>query len=317
MTLLLTLEEVKSILNMKDVMNAVERAFELHAKGLVQMPPKVYLSFEKGDLRAMPAQVGKYAGVKWVNSHPYNKNLPTVMALLILNDPENGYPLSVMDGTYITCMRTGAAGGIAAKYLARKDSSTFGFIGCGTQAYYQLEALREVYEIEKVLAFDLNGENVEKFTNHCKELGINAYALECKKVCKCDVLTTTTPSKKPIVKEEWIEEGTHINAIGADAPGKQELDEKLLLKAKVVVDDVEQSMHGGEINVAVSKGIFSQNDIYATIGEVIAGYKKGRESEKEITIFDSTGLAIQDIATASLVFEKAKSMKIGRELNFI
>ncbi len=316
MTLLLKREEVTSLLKMSEVMDAVERAFEMYAKKeSVQMPPKVYLRFEKGDLRAMPALIGSYAGVKWVNSHPNNKDLPTVMALIILNDPETGYPLAVMDGTYITCMRTGAAGGIAAKFLAKEDSTKFGFVGCGVQAYYQFEALREVFEIEQILAYDVNKDNAKKFVEHCSKFDVKAKCVSCREACKCDVLTTTTPSTKPIVKEEWVEKGTHINAIGADAPGKQELDEKLILKAKVVVDDVEQALHGGEINVPVSKGIFSRDDIYATLGEIIAGFKPARLGN-EITVFDSTGLAIQDIATASLAFEKAKSLKVGEEVRF-
>jgi len=318
-TLILTEGEVKSLLKMSDAMQAVERAFRLYAEGKdTQMPPKVYLTFEKGDLRAMPALVENYAGVKWVNSHPHNRErgLPTVMALLILSDPETGFPLAVMDATLITCVRTGAAGGIAAKHLARKDSRVFGFVGCGTQAYYQLEALREVFDVEKVLAYDLYPSASANFVEHCSRLGIDAVACDCEKACRCDVLTTTTPSTSPVVKDEWVEEGTHINAIGADAPGKQELDEKLLLRAKIVVDDIEQAVHGGEINVAISKGIIKPDDIHATIGEVIAGLKPGRESEDEITVFDSTGLAIQDIATASVVFERAKESGTGSYVKF-
>ncbi len=319
-TLILTEKEVRKLLKMSDAMEAVERAFRIYAtrEESVQMPPKVYLTFERGDLRAMPALVGKYAGVKWVNSHPHNREraMPTVMALLILNDPETGFPLAVMDATYITCVRTGAAGGIAAKYLARKDSGVFGFVGCGTQAYYQLDALREAFDVERVLAFDVVSSSARKFADHCSKLGIDAEVCDCERACCCDVLTTTTPSMKPVVKDGWVKEGTHINAIGADAPGKQELDEKLLLRAKVVVDDMEQAVHGGEINVAISKGLIKPEDVYATIGEVIAGLKPGRESEEEITIFDSTGLAIQDVATASVVFERAKESGTGSYVKF-
>ncbi len=318
-TLILTEKEVRELLKMEDAMSAVERAFRAYAvNDGVQMPPKVYLTFENGDLRAMPALVGKYAGVKWVNSHPDNRSrgLPTVMALLILSDPETGFPLAVMDATYLTCVRTGAAGGIAAKYLARKDSKVFGFIGCGTQAYHQLEALRIVFDIEKVRAFDVISSSAQKFAEHCSKLGMDAEVCECRDACNCDVLTTTTPSTEPVVKNEWIKTGTHVNAIGADAPGKQELDEGILLRAKIVVDDIEQALHGGEINVAVSRGIIKPENIHATIGEVIAGLKPGRESDEEITVFDSTGLAIQDIATASVVFERAVKEEKGRSVEF-
>ncbi|ADB58614.1 alanine dehydrogenase [Archaeoglobus profundus] len=305
-TIILTYEDVKELLTMKETIEAVERAFELHGKGLTQMPPKVYLSFEKGDLRAMPAYLEGKAGIKWVNSHPENpkKGLPTVMAVLILNDPETGYPIAIMDGTHITNFRTGAAGAVASKYLARKDSKVFGFVGCGRQAYTQFLALKEIFEIEEVRAYDINEKNAEKFVEFCRKW-TEADVKPIEDVCDCDVLTTTTPSRKPVVMNDWIREGTHINAIGADAPGKQELDEKILLRAKIVVDDLEQAIHGGEINVAISKGILKPEDIYASLGEIVAGLKAGRESNDGITVFDSTGLAIQDIAVAKVVYDRA------------
>ena len=317
-TLILTQKDVEELLTMKETIEAVEKAFELHAKGLTQMPSKVYLTFEKGDLRAMPAYLDGKAGIKWVNSHPENpkKGLPTVMAILIYNDPETGFPLAIMDGTHITNFRTGAAGGIASKYLARKDSKVFGFVGCGRQAYTQFLALKEIFDIELVKAYDIVQSNAEAFTEFCRRFGVDAVVAELEDVCDCDVLTTTTPSRKPVVRAEWIKEGTHINAIGADAPGKQELDEKVLLKAKIVVDDLKQAIHGGEVNVPISKGVIKPEVIYATLGEIVAGMKKGRERDEEITIFDSTGIAIQDIAVASVVFNKAVQKGVGLKVRF-
>ncbi len=315
-TLIITYEDVRDILTMRETIDIVEKAFELHGKGLTQMPRKVYLNLEKGDLRAMPASLMGYAGIKWVNSHPENpkRGLPTVMAVLILNDPETGYPLAIMDATYITNFRTGAGSAVASKYLARKNSKVFGFVGCGRQAYTQFLALKEVFEIEKVKAFDLNEKNAERFVEFCRNW-VDAEFKGIEDVCDCDILTTTTPSRKPVVMNEWIKEGTHINAVGADAPGKQELDEKILLRAKIVVDDYEQAIHGGEINVAISKGILKPEDIHASLGEIVAGIKVGRERDDEITIFDSTGLAIQDIAVAKVVYEKALSLGRGIEVN--
>lgn len=315
-TIVISYEDVRDILTMKETIDVVEKAFELHGKNLAKMPPKVYLTFEKGDLRAMPASLMGYAGIKWVNSHPENpkKNLPTVMAILILNDPETGYPLAIMDATYITNFRTGASSAVASKYLARKKSRIFGFIGCGRQAYTQFLALNEVFEIEKVKAFDINDKSAERFVEFCRNW-VDADFMSIEDVCDCDVLTTTTPSRKPVVMNEWIEEGIHINAVGADAPGKQELDERILLRAKIVVDDYEQAMHGGEINVAISKGLIGKEDIYASLGEIVAGLKSGRERGDEITIFDSTGLAIQDIAVAKVVYEKALKLKRGLKVD--
>jgi len=221
-----------------------------------------------------------------------------------------------MDATYLTSLRTGAAGGVAAKYLARKDSKVFGFIGCGTQAYFQFDALKMVFDVEVVKAYDLRKGAVESFVKFCRNYGVEAIITGAKEVCKCDVLVTSTPSKQPVVKVDWIDPGTHINAIGADAAGKQELEIDLLLKSKVVVDDINQAVHGGEINVAISKGVMGVKDIYATLGEVIAGMKPGRESSEEITIFDSTGLAIQDIAVSKIVYENAKKSDKGMKIEF-
>lgn len=317
-TLLLSKEDVERILSMEIALEAVENAFKLHGLGKTQMPPKVYLYFEKGDLRAMPAYLEGHAGVKWVNSHPFNreKGLPTVMAILIYNDPETGFPLAVMDGTHITNVRTGAAGGVAAKYLARKDSRVLGFIGCGTQARTQFLALREVFEVKEAKCYDINEKSAKSFAEFLEGFGVDCKVTIAEKACDCDILITSTPSREPVVKDEWIREGTHINAIGADAPGKQEIEGKLLKRAKIVVDDYEQAKHSGEINVPLSQGVITEGDIYASLGEIVAGKKRGRENDEEITLFDSTGLAIQDIATASKVYEFALKKGLGVKFRF-
>ncbi len=317
-TLLLSRGDVERILDMKTCMDAVEHAFELHGKGLTQMPAKIYLTFEKGDLRAMPAYIEGHAGIKWVNSHPNNRErgLPTVMAVLIYNDPETGFPLAVMDATHLTNLRTGAAGGIAGKYLARRDSRVIGFIGCGMQAETQFMALKEIFDIEKALCHDISSKSAEKFAGMLHKFGVDAEITDAERACRCDILVTTTPSRKPVVKAEWIQEGLHVNAIGADAPGKQELDPEILRKGRIVVDDYQQALHSGEVNVPISKGILSPESIHASLGEIIAGIKSGRESDDEITVFDSTGLAIQDIAAARVVFERAVELGIGRKFQF-
>ncbi len=315
-------DEVKSVMDMHSDMQVVERAFRQHGLGRVQMPPKSYLYYTayNGDLRTMPAYLEEenITGVKIVNVHPGNpdRGLPTVMALIILISPETGAPVAIMDGTYLTDIRTGAAGGIAAKYLARKDSKVIGIIGVGNQAKTQLEALVEVFEPELVRITSRTKESCERFI--LEMAGVTPceirYEESIEKVCNCDILVTTTPTRKPIVKAQWIKEGTHINAIGADAVGKEELDPELLIRSKIVVDDIVQALHSGEVNVPLSKHYISENDIHAQLGEVITGLKPGRTSEEEITIFDSTGLAIQDVASAHLVYERAVSKKLGRQV---
>ncbi|MDI6806585.1 MAG: alanine dehydrogenase [Candidatus Aenigmarchaeota archaeon] len=322
--LLISRKEVEGIVSMKEVMEVVENAFR--AKGLekVQMPPKLYVTFPNGDFRTMPCYIPElgFGGVKIVNVHPENPEkykLPTVMAIIVLIEPETGKPLAIMDGTWITNMRTGAVGGIAAKYLARKNSKIIGMVGVGAQARTQLLALNEVFDIEEVRIRDRTLESCKKFEEDMKFLGLNIVIKErIEDVVKgCDILVTTTPVTQPIVKNGWISEGMHINAIGADAVGKEELEPEILKRAKVVVDDREQAIHSGEINVPISKGIFKPEEIYAELGEVIAGKKNGRVNDEEIIIFDSTGLAIQDLAAATLVYRKAKEVGLGSEVELL
>jgi alanine dehydrogenase len=305
-TLLLDKQAVKSLLNMKEVLNTVEQAFRTWGEGKGNMPPKAYLTVENGDFRAMPAFLTGHAGMKWVNAHPNNKsrNLPSVMAILIYNDPETGYPLAIMDATNITAYRTGAAAAIASKYLARADSRSLGIIGAGTQAHTQIIAHMELFNLNSVNAFDLSPASVEKLVSDLPEFPIKACTIE--EATGSDILCTLTPSRSPVVMNEWISPGTHINAIGADAAGKEELDPQILKRAIVIVDDIKQSTAGGEINVPIQKGIYSINDIHGTLADLVLGKIPGRPDSQAVTVFDSTGIAIEDIAVAGLIYEKAR-----------
>ncbi len=317
-TLILTSQDVKKVIKMDLVINAVEEAFKEHGLGRTLMPPKLYISLPQyeGDFRAMPSYAKDAAGVKWVNVHLKNreKNLPTVMAVYIYSDPVTGFPIAIMDGTLITSYRTGAAAAVASKYLARKESRILGIIGCGAQAQTQLTAISNIYPLEEVRIYDISSKAKDEFAEKNKNFNIVKTSL--KNAVASDIVSTVTPAKEPIVKRAWIRKGTHINAIGADAPGKEELDPKILLDARVVVDDYEQALHSGEINVPVSQKIFTRRNIHASLGEIVAGIKKGREG-KEISVFDSTGLAIQDVVTARAVYEAAKGESIGIEIDLI
>lgn len=326
-TLLLKQSEIKELINMKEVIESVETAYSVHADRKVQMPAKKYLFFKKynGDLRIMPCLIKSMdeAGVKCVNVHPDNPlkhNLPTVMGVIELFDPETGFPISVMDGTWITNMRTGAAAGVGTKYLAKKDSTKLGIIGAGKQAFTQLMALKEVMDINSAKVFCRTCSSRENFAKLAKEkLGLNvkAVATAQEAVRDVDVIVTVTPANKPILKSEWISPGTHINAMGADAPGKQELESSILNKSKIFIDCWEQARHSGEINVPVGEGLITRDNIEAKIGDVITGRAKGRTSDEEITVFDSTGLAVQDIVTAWKVYEKALERDMGSNINFL
>ena len=250
-------------------------------------------------------------------THPDNpkKGLLTVMAVIVLNDAKNGLPIALLDGTYITGMRTGAAGAVAVKYLARKDAKTLGVVGAGQQAIYQIAAITKVRNIKEIFVFDVNQRAIQRLESVLNKEKIKIKKASLEETSKKDILVTTTPSRSPIIKKEWILPGVHINAIGADAEGKEELDPEILKKGKVVIDDWAQASHSGEINVPLKKSIISKKNIYACLGEIVAKKKIGRENDKEITIFDSTGLAIQDLYTAEFVCKKAKSKKIGTQIS--
>jgi alanine dehydrogenase len=329
-TLLLTEKEVKQLLSMQEVMEAVELAFAEKGLKRVEMPPKLYLFFKRynGDLRTMPSYLEglEVSAVKVVNVHPDNRTkhgLPTVMAMIILIDPKNGAPIAVIAGTWITDIRTGASGGVAAKYLARKDSKILGLVGAGAQSRTQLMALSALYgRLEEVRVWSRTKETREKFIQEMKPVCTNVGQMVPVEMVEnavrgADIVVTTTPSRIPIISNDWISPGMHINCIGADAPGKQELDSAILKHAKIVVDDWEQASHSGEINVPLAEGIIKQEDVWGEMGEIVAGLKKGRVSADEMTVFTATGLAIEDAVTANIVFRKALAQRIGQFIEFM
>jgi alanine dehydrogenase len=322
MVRLLTYKDVESLVSMRDIVPAVEHVFGEYAEGRVEMPSKIYLDIKgHGDFRAMPSYVPSIgtAGIKWVNVHPDNpsKGLPTVMATILLNDPATGKLLCAMDGTDITDLRTGAAGGVAAKHLAKKDVSVIGLIGSGVQAWTQMLAYKEVYgtKLKLVKVNSRRLVHAQAFARRVHDaLGYEAEAYdEPRYAADADIVATTTPARSPVLKAEWIKPGTHINAIGADAAGKQELETALTLKARVYVDSVEQASHSGEINIPWGQGLLTEKMLAGTIGGVITGKVPGRTNDNEITIFDSTGLSIQDMAVAHIVYERAIKDQIGAD----
>lgn len=315
-TLVLAGKEIEKILTMEIAIPAVERAFAAHGRGEAVMPPKLYLPLEKygGDFRAMPALLGDAVGVKWVNMHPENPKrfkLPSVMGVYILSDPETAFPLAVMDGTRLTAFRTGAAAAVASKYLAVKNPATVGFIGCGVQARTLLAAHRALFGNFRAIMADASAEAAEKFA---KEAG--GFVASMDQAGSCDIICTSTPSRAPVLFRSYVGISTHINAMGADAPGKQELDPRLLQDGVVVLDDWAQATESGEVNVPLHAGTYQRGQIHGTLGEIVVGKKPGRTGT-EITIFDSTGLAIQDLALARVVFDEARKRGLGIEVDLV
>ena len=315
-TLVLPRKDLEKVLTMELAVAAVEAAFAAHGRGGTIMPPKLYLPLDRhrGDFRAMPAYMDGDAGVKWVNMHPENParhGLPAVMGVYVLSDPATAYPLAVLDGTLLTAFRTGAAAAVASKHLAIKRPGTIGLIGCGVQARFLLSAHRMLYGGLRALMADVNRGSAERFA---AEAGGQAAAVD--QAASCDIVCTSTPSRAPVVHRSYVGISTHINAMGADAPGKQELDPRILQEATVVLDDLAQASESGEVNVPIHQGLYGKAQIYGTLGEIVAGLKAGRQGT-EITVFDSTGLAVQDLALARAAVDEARKRGLGQELDLV
>ncbi|MCE5229127.1 ornithine cyclodeaminase family protein [bacterium] len=304
---------IRELIGIEDVIEAVENIFKDYGHGDVRMPSKIYLDVSGGDFRAMPASVPGLAGIKWVNVHPGNSalGLPVVMAMILINDPKTGRPLGLLDGTWITQARTGAAAAVATKHLARPDSETVGMIGCGGQSATMLKAIGSVMKIEKLYLADKDHDRAaglaKKFEN------IDIQIVDTALAAAADVVCTLTPSRTPVVMADWIRPGTHINAMGADAAGKEELDPEILKDARVFVDDWAQASHSGEINVPLKNGVIQ--GVAGSLCDLLVGKVKGRMTIDEVTVFDSTGLAIQDMAVARMVWEKAQKQNAGVTIN--
>jgi alanine dehydrogenase len=312
-TLLLGPDDVEENAAISEVIVAVEEAFEAYEAGRVQMPAKSYIDLPayNGDFRSMPAYMdtGEWdaAGIKWVNVHPDNPHeydLPTVLGTMIYSDPQNAFPLALLDGTTITRKRTGAAAAVATDHLAVSDAASLGIVGAGVQSYTQLEAIGVVRDIEQVIVADRREEAIEQFVDRFGD-DFDVRGGSIAEAAACDILSTVTPVESPIVSADDLGEHTHVNAMGADAPGKHELDPEILSSSKLVIDDYEQCTHSGEINVPWSEGLLSDDDLDGELGEIVAGKRPGRTADDGVTVFDSTGLAIQDVAAAHVVYERA------------
>ncbi|WP_251329653.1 ornithine cyclodeaminase family protein [Haloplanus pelagicus] len=322
-TLLLDGETVENNAPMESLVDAVEAAFAAYDRGDATMPPKSYVDLPQydGDFRSMPAYLRAddwdAAGVKWVNSHPHNEErhgLPTVMGTMIYSDPETAVPLAIMDGTALTTRRTGAAAAVATDHLAVADATSMGLVGAGVQSVAQLDAVATVRPIDTVVVADADADRARAFVDAVSDR-FDARVGSIAEAADCDVLSTVTPVRDPIV--ESVGDHTHVNAVGADAPGKHELADDLLAVAKLVVDDHAQCTHSGEINVPYGSGRLTDADIHAELGAVVTGTKAGRTPEDGVTVFDSTGLAIQDVAAAHVVYERASAAGAGTAFDLL
>jgi len=327
-TLLLTKAEVGRLISMKEVIATVEEAYEAYNSGQVVQPPYMGIHLppprgeidfkvgyhKSGEMISMKASSGGFI------DNPAAHGVPTGMGTILLFDARSCALVCVMDGSLITGLRTGAAGAISVKALARKNANTITSIGTGNQARMQIRAIREVLKIESIHAWHSNPDTLSRYKADIEsELGIAVVAESSKKAAveQADILITTTRGKGSLVEASWIKPGTHIVAIGTDQRGKQELDPEIFRNAKIVNDSIEQCTEKGETWHPLDRNIISRDDIHAEIGEILLGRKPGRESEDEVTIFDSTGMAIQDNTTAARIYGNAMERKVGTFFEFL
>lgn len=327
-TLILGRSEMIGLLKPGEYNNCVEQAYRMHGEGRFYMDPKGHIVLDRfpGEWEAMPSYIEEphAAACKWVSIREQNRekyNLPTVFSILIYTHPETGFPLAIVDGSYHTVMRTGAAAAVSAKWMARKDSRKLAIVGAGHMAEGALATCNEVFPWSEVRVWSRSQETLDQFV---KEQQPKYDSFEIKPstnieqvVRGADVVVTLTPARGPIVFDEWISPGMHIAAVGADKKGDQELEGKILQRARIFVDDIRQCRTDGEINVPLSEGLITEADIAGEIGEVITGKKQGRTSDDEITLFDSTGIALQDSATVPLEYERALAAGVGIEKKMI
>ena len=324
-TLLLRRSDIEGLLSPRDCMAAVENVFRLQGQGKIPAPGILGVSALRGGLHV---KAGLLPGdrnclVAKLNANFPGNNahfgLPTIQGVIAVFDAENGVPLAILDSIDITLKRTAAASAVAAKYLARKDSSVATICGCGQQGRAQLRAVLLVLPLTKIYAFDVNEHAAINFRKELlPELKVDIELVRdlAGAIQKSDVCITCTTANESFVCKEDVRPGTFIAAVGADAEHKQEIDPALIASAKVVADSLQQSCAIGDVHHAIAHGLMRKEDIYAELSEIVAGQKIGRVADDEIIVFDSTGIAIEDAVAAAAVYERALADGIGTDFDF-
>ncbi|MCI9476097.1 ornithine cyclodeaminase family protein [Anaerovoracaceae bacterium 41-7] len=331
----LSREVTEKVLKLSDVISTVEEVYRLKAMGETAVFPLVFHEFEPGvadmDIKSGWLKGSDIFGLKVVSWFGENtkKDLPALIGTVLVMDAKTGVPQGILDGSHITGIRTGAAGAIGAKLLARKDSKSLMVVGAGHVATFQVAAtLTQLPDIEKVYVYDaLSQENAERFAASMPEVLTETFEMkDCRAVFEAvtdlpaatrdsDIIITVTPSKEPIIRKEWVKPGTHFSCIGADMSGKEEIDAEIFDGARVFTDDTPQCINVGEIEIPIKKGILKAEDIAGEIGEILTGKTCGRESDEQITVFDATGTALLDLLTAKLALSKASEQGLGETVN--
>ena len=326
-TLILGRSDMIGLLTPSEYNDRVEHAYRMHGLGKVYMEPKghIVLSKYRGEFEVMPSYIEEPEAVacKWVSIREDNAqyDLPAVFSILIYTHPETGFPLAICDGSHHTLMRTGASAAVSAKWLARKDSRVLAILGAGSVGVGSLLTCDPVFPWEEVRIWSRSQASVDRYlagvrgqVPHLRLVGTTDAEAA---VRGADVIVTGTHAREPLVMDDWLKPGAHIAALGADLEGEQELDPKILQRARVFVDDIRQCRHDGEINVPLREGLISEADIAGEIGKVVCGELEGRQTYDQVTVFDSTGIALQDSATVPLEVERAYAAGVGIEKKMI
>lgn len=316
-TLLLTRSDVRHLLPLSDCVGAVEEAFRRNAEAQDPPPRLLGMHVPDGGFHAKAAVLGQYFATKLNANFPLNparSGLPTIQGVVILADALDGRLLAIMDSIEITILRTAAATALAARHLARPDAGIITVCGCGRQGTIQLEALAQTRTLKHAFAYDTDRRRAEEFArSRGAALGLVVEAIDdlAGSIRQSDIVVTCTPAREILIHAADVRPGTFIAAVGADSEDKQELDPTLLARATVVVDSLEQCATIGELHHALDAGLMSRAAVHAELGQVLVGRRPGRASPDEITIFDSTGTALQDVAAAALVYERARAATVG------
>ncbi|TIS57509.1 MAG: ornithine cyclodeaminase family protein [Mesorhizobium sp.] len=322
--LIISEDLARRLVSVEDAIGAVEQTFAAMARSYARNYPVVreivgYRDAVFGVKTGADVNapfLGLKAGGYW--PHNLGRGLTNHQSATLLFDPETGRAAALISANYLTGVRTGAASAIATKYLSRPDAQTLGIIGTGAQSTYQLRATLAVRNIRRVFAWDTSLANLTAFGETVREFGLDYLPQVGREAvaANADVLITVTPSQQALVQKQWVRPGTHISAMGADTKGKQELDPSLVATTAIFVDEAAQSFTIGECQHAYAAGLIGEKDVRASLGSVIAGIAEGRRSADEITLFDGTGVSLQDLVVANLAVKRATEQGLGASVDF-
>ena len=319
--LVLSEKDVRKLLNIEELIQALEQAHVQYSTGKAVMPVRLVVPLPQiqGRITSMPGYLtqDKALGMKVVTYFQHNstQNLPAILATIMLFSADTGKMIAVMDGSYITAIRTACASAMATKALANPEAPILGILGAGVQARAHIQALYRVKKLQRIRIYSPSGTSAQSVKRELQsEAGVTIEVAASAKdaVRDSDLLVTVTTAKEPILKPEWLKPGVHINAVGSHRPDLREIDGATLARSKIVVDSREAILSEcGDILLAIKEKSIPEHSIHAEIGEVLAGTKPGRTNASEVTLYKSVGIAIQDVATANLVYQKALNQNVG------